>query len=107
MQAVSRMECMASWGLPKSRSCRPSREAKIGPMVVPQGEAFCTMGSCRGTRTLLATCQIRASETAFEAQRCLLFPLITGPLWKGGLWFSSCLSGRLGCMAWATSALIM
>ena len=99
VQAVSWMEYMASWGLPKSRSCRPSREAKRGPMVVPQGEAFRTMRSCRGTPTLLATCQIRASETAFEAQRCLLFTMITGPLWKRGLWFSSCLSGWSGCTA--------
>lgn len=67
VQAVSRMECMASWGLPKSSTRRPSREAKIGPMVVPQGESFRTMRSCRGTPTLLATSRIRASETAFEA----------------------------------------
>ena len=46
VQAVSRMECMASWGLPKSSTRRPSREAKIGPMVVPQGESFRTMRSC-------------------------------------------------------------
>lgn len=45
VQAVSRMECMASWGLPKSRTRSPSREAKIGPMVVPQGESFRTMRS--------------------------------------------------------------
>ena len=45
VQAVSRMECMASWGLPKSSTRSPSREAKIGPMVVPQGESFRTMRS--------------------------------------------------------------
>lgn len=47
VQAVSRMECMASWGLPKSSTRSPSREAKIGPMVVPQGESFRTMRSYR------------------------------------------------------------
>lgn len=47
VQAVSRMECMASWGLPKSSTRSPSREANIGPMVVPQGESFRTMRSWR------------------------------------------------------------
>lgn len=45
VQAVSRMECMASCGLPKSTTRSPSREAKMGPMVVPQGESFRTMRS--------------------------------------------------------------
>lgn len=45
VQAVSRIECMANWGLPKSSTRSPSREAKIGPMVVPHGESFLTMRS--------------------------------------------------------------
>lgn len=45
VQAVSRMECMASCGLPRSSTRSPSREAKMGPMVEPHGESFRTMRS--------------------------------------------------------------
>lgn len=74
VQAVSRMECMASWGLPKSSTRSPSREAKIGPMVVPQGESFRTMRSWGEEERFVSNMRcvfIKAQEeVALELQGC-------------------------------------
>lgn len=50
VQHISRMECMASCGQPMSSTRSPRREARMGPMVVPQGVSLRTMNSCTGTR---------------------------------------------------------
>lgn len=49
VQHISRMECMASCGQPISSTRSPKREARMGPMVVPQGVSLRTMNSCNGT----------------------------------------------------------
>jgi len=46
VQHISRMECMASCGAPRSRTAIPKRAAKIGPIVVPHGLSFLTITSC-------------------------------------------------------------
>ncbi|XP_036596503.1 DEP domain-containing protein 7-like isoform X1 [Trichosurus vulpecula] len=45
VHAISWMECMASWGLPKSSTRSPRRAARMGPMVEPQRGSFRTMNS--------------------------------------------------------------
>lgn len=46
VQHISRIECMASCGAPRSRTAIPKRAAKIGPIVVPHGLSFLTITSC-------------------------------------------------------------
>lgn len=48
VQHISRMECMESCGPPTSTTGMPSRAARMGPMVVPQGLSLRTITSCRG-----------------------------------------------------------
>ncbi len=55
MQHISRMECMASCGAPRSRTAIPKRDAKIGPIVVPHGLSFLTITSCVKKRAFYLT----------------------------------------------------
>eukprot|EP00983_Pelagomonas_calceolata_P071055 1151036-Pelagomonas_calceolata.AAC.1 len=48
---ISRMECMANCGTPTSTVRHPSEEAKIGPIVLPQGMSGCRAGGPPARKT--------------------------------------------------------
>lgn len=47
VQHISLIECIESCGAPISSTGMPRREARMGPMVVPQGLSLRTITSCR------------------------------------------------------------
>mmetsp|Transcript_17254 Transcript_17254/g.38902 ORF Transcript_17254/g.38902 Transcript_17254/m.38902 type:complete len:290 (+) Transcript_17254:412-1281(+) len=57
---TSRMECMESWGHPRSMARMPVVAEIIGPMVLPHGQSFRTTNSCTGGNPALrATSRMR------------------------------------------------
>lgn len=58
----------------------PVPDARMGPMVDPQGESFLTITSCKGTLACLANILNSDVDTKSDAYLWLWFSLITTPL---------------------------
>ena len=105
--AVSNAECIASWGRPISTVSSGTLVLEMLPRVEPPAMSLRLAKVCHFRPRLFTIDLNRAADTASVVYFWLALYFITTPPFITGRLVGSASEARLGCTAWALSALII